>query len=73
MKSILRPRHHAKAAKKENNVSTKPDNPKIKPVFARLTPTMTREQIKRSLIAAFERSGFTVQPAEKQDDKGGSV
>ena len=54
-------------------MSTKPDNPKIKPVFARLTPTMTREQIKRNLIAAFERSGFTVQLAEKQDDKGGSV
>jgi hypothetical protein len=45
----------------------------IKPVFARLTPRMTREEIKRNLIAALERGGITVQPAEKQDDKGGSV
>ena len=45
----------------------------IKPVFARLTPRMTREEIKRNLIAALEKSGFTVQPSEKQDDKGGSV
>ena len=43
-----------------------------KTVLARLTPDMTREQIKRNLIAALERSGFTVRPAEKQDDKGGS-
>ena len=34
---------------------------------------MTREQIKRNLIDALEKSGFTIQPAEKQDDKGGSV
>ena len=53
-------------------MSTKLDNPIIKPVFARLTPSMTREQIKRNLIAALEKSGFTVHPAEKHDDKGGS-
>ena len=45
-------------------MSTKLDNPIIKPVFARLTPSMTREQIKRNLIAALEKSGFTVHPAE---------
>ena len=54
-------------------MSTKLDNPIIKPVFARLTPAMTREQIKRNLIDALEKSGFTIQPAEKQDDKGGSA
>ena len=51
-------------------MSTKLDNPIIKPVFARLTPDMTREQIKRNLIAALERSGFTVQPSPKQSDEG---
>ena len=45
----------------------------LKPVFARLTPRMTREEIKRNLIAALKKSGFAVQPAEKQDDQGGSV
>jgi hypothetical protein len=53
-------------------MSTKLDNPIIKPVFARLTPSMTREQIKRNLIAALEKSGFTIQPSPKQDDKGAS-
>jgi hypothetical protein len=43
----------------------------IKPVFARLTPTMTREQIKLNLIAALEKSGFTIHPAKKLEDKGG--
>ena len=51
-------------------MSTKLDNPIIKPVFAKLTPDMTREQIKRNLVAALERSGFTIHPTEKQDDKG---
>ena len=54
-------------------MTTKLDNPIIKTVFAKLTPDMTREQIKRNLIAALERSGFTIHPAEKQDDKGGSA
>ena len=53
-------------------MTTKSNNLATKTVFARLTPTMTREQIKRNLIAALTKSGFTVQPADKQDDKGGS-
>jgi len=61
-----------KPLKRRTTMSTKLDNPIIKPVFARLTPSMTREQIKRNLIAALEKSGFTVHPAEKHDDKGGS-
>ena len=53
-------------------MSTKLDNPIIKPVFAKLTPDMTREQIKRNLIAALERSGFTIHPSPKQPDEGGA-
>jgi hypothetical protein len=53
-------------------MTTISDNLATKTVFARLTPSMTREQIKRNLIAALERSGFTVHAAEKQDDKEGS-
>lgn len=41
-----------------------------KPVFTRLKPTMSREQIKRNLIAVLERSGFTVQPSPKKSDEG---
>lgn len=44
-------------------------NKKSKPVFARLAPNLTREQIKRNLIAALEISGFTVHPVEKNDNK----
>ena len=53
-------------------MSTKLDNPIIKPVFAKLTPDMTREKIKQNLVAALERSGFTIHLAEKQEDKGGA-
>jgi len=48
----------------------KPDDLAINPVFARLTPTMTREQIKRNLIAALRKSGFTIHPNPKQPDEG---
>jgi hypothetical protein len=53
-------------------MTTNSDNLATKTVFAKLTPDMTREQIKRSLIAALEKSGFTIQPAEKQPDEGGA-
>jgi hypothetical protein len=43
-----------------------------KPVFAKLKLNMTREQIKRNLIAALEKSGFTIQPSTKPNGKGGS-
>ena len=43
-----------------------------KPVFAKLTPNMTREQIKRNLIAALEKSGFTIQPGTKPGGNGGA-
>ena len=49
---------------------TKLDNLATKPVLARLTPEMTREQIKRNLIAALEKSGFTVRPVETPTGKG---
>ena len=71
MKSSLRPRHHAKAAKEENNMATNPDNPNAKPVFTKLTPNMTREQKVKNLISALENSGFTVHPSEKQKGDGG--
>ncbi len=54
-------------------MSTKLDNPIIKPVFAKLTPDMTREQIKRNLITALERTGFTIHPNVKKHDEGGSA
>jgi hypothetical protein len=47
----------------------KSDNLATKPVLARLTPSMTKEQIKRNLINALEKSCFTIKPSVKQDDK----
>lgn len=44
-----------------------------KPVLARLTPSMTKEQIRRNLIAALEKSGFTIQPSPKQPDEEGGA
>jgi hypothetical protein len=51
-------------------MSTTLDNPIIKPVFAKLTPDMTREQIERNLIAALKKSGITIQPNPKKPDEG---
>ena len=48
------------------------DNLTTKTVFTRLTPTMTREQIKWNLIAALTKSGFTIQPSPKRPDEGGA-
>jgi hypothetical protein len=50
----------------------KSDNLATKPVFARLTPTMTREQIKWNLIDALTKSGFTIHTSPKQSDEGGA-
>ena len=51
-------------------MAKKLDKPTIKPVFAKLTPDMSREQIRKNLITALEKSGFTIKPSEKQKDKG---
>ena len=51
-------------------MTTNSDNLATKTMFARLTPSMTKEQIKRNLIAALEKSGFTIQPSPKQPDEG---
>jgi hypothetical protein len=61
------------SAKTEGGIfmSTKLDKPEIKPVFARLTPRMTREQIKQNLIVALEKSGFTIKPSVKHEYEGG--
>ena len=50
---------------------TKPATQSTKPVLTRLTPDMTREQKRRDLIAALEKSGFTILPDEKLEDEGG--
>jgi len=46
------------------------DEKSDKPVFAKLKPGMTREQIKRNLIAALEKSGFTVHASIGPDRNG---
>jgi hypothetical protein len=54
--------------------STKtPDKPSKtdKMVLVRLKPEMTREQKKRNLIDALEKSGITVQPASQPEGEGG--
>ena len=53
---------------KSNNQA--PVNDGAKTMFTRLKPSMSKVQIKLNLIDALERSGFTVHPDEKQDDKG---
>ena len=51
-------------------MTTKSDILATKTVFTRLRPSMTREQIKRNLIAALEKSGFTIQSSPKQPYEG---
>lgn len=51
-------------------MTAKISNLATKPVFARLTPTMTREQIKRNLKDALKESGFAIHPSPKQPDQG---
>ncbi len=53
-----------------------PDPATIGPaVFIQVKPTLSREEIKRNLLAAFKRNGITVQPdnetpnEEKSHDK----
>lgn len=41
---------------------------KTKPVFARLTPKMPREEQVQNLIAVLKKSGFTVKPSVKRDE-----
>jgi hypothetical protein len=54
------------------NFQTPVDDTINRLVFARLTPTMTREQIKRNLIDALKKSGFTIHLSPKQSDEGGA-
>jgi hypothetical protein len=42
-----------------------------KPVLAKLTPNMTREQMVKNLISALEKSGITVHPSKKLKRDGG--
>ena len=41
-----------------------------KPVFVKLTPSMSREQQVLKLCRALEKSGITVHPSKKPDSKG---
>ena len=52
-------------------MATNSGKPITKPVLAKLTPNMTREQKVKNLILALENSGFTVHPSEKQKGGGG--
>lgn len=49
-----------------------PVNDDVKTEFARLTPTMSKDQIKQNLMDALQRSGFTIQPGTKRPDEGGA-
>ena len=52
-------------------MATNSGKPITKPVLAKLTPNMTREQKVKNLISALENSGFTAHPSEKQNGDGG--
>jgi dihydroorotate dehydrogenase len=48
---------------KSPNVShdTVVEHPRLKPVFTKLTPEMSREQMRKNLVSALERSGIKVK------------
>ena len=52
-------------------MATNSGKPITKPVLAKLTPNMTREQKVKNLISVLEKSGFTVHPDEKRKGNGG--
>jgi hypothetical protein len=54
-------------------MATKSDHPSTKPVFVKLTPSMTREQKVQSLVDAMEKSGVTIHSSEIRGGKGGSA
>jgi hypothetical protein len=59
-------RNHAR-----NNGDPLPDPSTISPIgFTRVTPSMSREEIRRNLLEAFRRNGITVKHAPDQEDKG---
>ena len=58
--------------KNEKSNNQAPVNDCAKTVFTRLKPSMSKAQIKLNLIAALEKSGFTVQPSPKKLDEEGA-
>jgi hypothetical protein len=44
--------------------ATAVEHPQLKPVFTRLTPEMSREQMLENLVAALEQSGIKVKRRE---------
>ena len=55
---------------------TKPQTPPMKPVFALITPDMSRERVKRNLVDALLKSGFSISDKTKEElgilEEGGS-
>jgi hypothetical protein len=45
------------------------EHPKFKPFFTRLTPAMSRKQMRENLVAAIEQSGFKVKRAKKEEKR----
>ena len=54
-------------------MATNPDKPNAKPVFTKLTPNMTREDMVKNIIDVMRRSGIKVKPDAKKSHEGGSA
>ena len=54
-------------------MATKSENPITRPVFAKLTPNMSREDMVKNIIDVMRRSGIKVKPDAKKSHEGGSA
>ena len=54
-------------------MATNSGKPIIKPVLAKLTPDMTREQKVKNLISVLRRSGIKVELGASKSSQGGSA
>jgi dihydroorotate dehydrogenase len=52
---------------------TKSGKPITKPVFAKLTPNMSREDMVKNLVDVLRKSGIKVKPDAKKSHEGGSA
>ena len=52
------------------NQNNPDDGTARKPVFAKLTPAMTKEKKVQNLRRALEKSGFTIHPSIKSASRG---
>ena len=55
------------------NQNNPDDGTARKPVFAKLTPAMTKEKKVQNLRRALEKGGFTIHPSKKPGGKGGGA